>query len=168
MTPTASSARVALYPGSFDPLTNGHVDVVRRASRLFDRLVVAILVNGQKTPLLATAERLELARTEFRDFANVEVDAFEGLLVDYAVRRGATCIVRGLRGVGDFDYELQMAQMNRKLNDAVETIFLMPAAEFAYVSSRLVKEVAGLGGRVTGLVPPHVEERLRARFKSRS
>jgi pantetheine-phosphate adenylyltransferase len=154
------AARIAIYPGSFDPLTNGHLDIIRRGSRLFDRIVVAILRNIEKQPLFSVEERLEIARAVFSDLPNVEVDAFEGLLVDYARRRGANAIVRGLRAISDFEYEMQMALMNRRLHDDVETVFMMPAESYSYVSSRLVKEVFALGGNVTGLVPPLVEARL--------
>jgi pantetheine-phosphate adenylyltransferase len=151
---------VAIYPGSFDPLTNGHVDIIQRGSRLFDRIVVAVLVNLEKAPLFTVAERVSIARDVFHGWPNVEVDTFDGLLVDYARRRKASVIVRGLRAVSDFEYEMQMALMNRRLNDAVETVFMMPAEPYTYVSSRLVKEVVALGGSVHGLVPDLVERRL--------
>jgi pantetheine-phosphate adenylyltransferase len=152
---------LAVYPGSFDPLTNGHVDIIARGARLFDRIVVAIASNAEKSPLFSTAERIEIARAVFADMKNVEVDAFDGLLVDYVQRRQAQVIVRGLRAVSDFEYEFQMALMNRRLKDTVETIFMMPAEQYSYISSRLIKEVFSLGGRVHGLVPDMVEERLR-------
>jgi pantetheine-phosphate adenylyltransferase len=152
---------VAIYPGSFDPLTNGHVDIIQRGSRLFDRIVVAVLVNLEKAPLFTVAERVSIARDVFHDWPNVEVDTFDGLLVDYARRRKASVIVRGLRAVSDFEYEMQMALMNRRLNDSVETVFMMPAEPYTYVSSRLVKEVVALGGSVSNLVPSIVESRLR-------
>src|SRR5512134_2345104 len=158
---------VALYPGSFDPLTNGHVDIIQRGSRLFDRIVVAVLVNLEKAPLFSVAERVSIARDVFHDWPNVEVDTFDGLLVDYARRRKASVIVRGLRAVSDFEYEMQMALMNRRLNDAVETVFMMPAEPYTYVSSRLVKEVVALGGTVHGLVPELVEQRLREKKLAR-
>ena len=158
---------VAIYPGSFDPLTNGHVDIIQRGSRLFDRIVVAVLVNLEKAPLFTEAERVSIARAVFHDWANVEVDTFDGLLVDYARRRQASVIVRGLRAVSDFEYELQMALMNRRLNDGVETVFMMPAEPYTYVSSRLVKEVVALGGSVHGLVPDLVERRLREKKLAR-
>lgn len=157
--------RLAVYPGSFDPLTNGHVDIILRGARLFDRIVIAILVNLDKAPLFPLDERVALAREVFRDQPNVEVDTFEGLLVDYARRRQASAIVRGLRAVSDFEYELQMALMNRRLNPDVETVFMMPAEPYTYVSSRLVKEVVALGGSVRGLVPPVIEARLRDKQK---
>jgi pantetheine-phosphate adenylyltransferase len=158
---------VAIYPGSFDPLTNGHVDIIKRGSRLFDRIVVAVLVNLEKAPLFTVAERVSIARDVFHDWPNVEVDTFDGLLVDYARRREASVIVRGLRAVSDFEYELQMALMNRRLNDDVETVFMMPAEPYTYVSSRLVKEVVALGGSVHGLVPDLVERRLREKKLAR-
>ena len=152
---------VAVYPGSFDPLTNGHVDIILRGARLFDRIIVAILVNAEKHPLFSIDERIEIARAVFTDHANVEVDTFDGLLVDYIERRNAQVIVRGLRAVSDFEFEFQMALMNRRLNPQFETVFMMPAEQYTYISSRLIKEVFSLGGRVDGLVPELVEERLR-------
>jgi pantetheine-phosphate adenylyltransferase len=152
---------LAIYPGSFDPLTNGHVDIIQRGSRLFDRIVVAILLNVEKAPLFTVAERVDIAREVFAGYPNVEVDTFDGLLVEYARRRGAGVIVRGLRAISDFEFELQMALMNRHLNPDVETVFMMPAETYTYVSSRLVKEVVALGGSVTNLVPRLVEDRLR-------
>lgn len=152
---------IAIYPGSFDPLTNGHVDIIERGARLFDRIIVGVLINLEKSPLFTVPERVNIARTVFRDYANVEVDTFDGLLVDYARRKHATVIVRGLRAISDFEYEMQMALMNRRLNADVETVFMMPAEPYTYVSSRLVKEVVALGGTVTGLVPRVVEDRLR-------
>jgi pantetheine-phosphate adenylyltransferase len=160
-----SPARIAVYPGSFDPLTNGHVDIIRRGSRLFDRIIVSILTNAAKQPLFSVEERVEILREAFAGDANVEVDTFDGLLADYARRKQASVIVRGLRGVSDFEYELQMALMNRRLNDVVETVFMMPSERYTFVSSKLVKEVASLGGSVSGLVPDHVERRLRAARK---
>jgi pantetheine-phosphate adenylyltransferase len=152
--------RIALYPGSFDPLTNGHVDIIQRGARLFDRIIVAILVNSEKTPLFSAAERVEIAREVFAGEPNVEIDTFGGLLVDYAQRREASVIVRGLRAVSDFEYEMQMALMNRHLSPDLETVFMMPGEAYTYLSSRLVKEVFALGGSVAGLVPPAVERRL--------
>jgi pantetheine-phosphate adenylyltransferase len=151
---------IALYPGSFDPLTMGHVDIIQRGSRLFDRIIVAVLINADKSPLFTVTERVEIVREVFRDRANVEVESFDGLLVEYARRKQASMIVRGLRAVSDFEYEMQMALMNRSLNPDVETIFMMPAERYTYVSSRLVKEVVSLGGSVKGIVPEIVERRL--------
>jgi pantetheine-phosphate adenylyltransferase len=158
---------LAVYPGSFDPLTNGHVDIITRGAHLFDRIVVAILVNIEKAPLFSADERVEIARAVFQSLPNVEVDTFDGLLVDYVQRRRAQVIVRGLRAVSDFEYEFQMALMNRRLNQGIETVFMMPAEQYTYISSRLIKEVFTLGGRVHGLVPDMVEERLRRKLAAR-
>jgi pantetheine-phosphate adenylyltransferase len=155
---------LAVYPGSFDPLTNGHVDIISRGARLFDRIIVAILVNAEKAPLFTMEERVEIARAVFRDHPNVEVDTFDGLLVDYVAKRGAQVIVRGLRAVSDFEFEFQMALMNQRLNGTIETVFMMPAEQYTYISSRLIKEVFALGGRVHGLVPDMVEARLRGKL----
>ena len=159
---------LAIYPGSFDPLTNGHVDIISRGARLFDRIIVAILVNAEKSPLFSMAERVEIAQAVFKELPNVEVDTFEGLLVDYVERRNAQVIVRGLRAVSDFEFEFQMALMNQRLNGKIETIFMMPAEQYTYTSSRLIKEVFRLGGRVHGLVPDMVEERLRRKLAARA
>jgi pantetheine-phosphate adenylyltransferase len=152
---------LAVFPGSFDPLTNGHVDIITRGARLFDRIIVAILVNAEKSPLFTAQERVEIVREVFHPQPNVEVDTFDGLLVDYVERRQAQVIVRGLRAISDFEYEFQMALMNRRLNGRIETVFMMPAEQYTYISSRLIKEVFSLGGRVHGLVPELVEQRLR-------
>ena len=154
---------LAVYPGSFDPLTNGHVDIISRGARLFDRIIVAVLINAEKSPLFSIDERVDIARAVFQDRPNVEVDTFDGLLVDYVARRKAQVIVRGLRAVSDFEFEFQMALMNRRLDAAIETIFMMPAEQYTYISSRLIKEVFSLGGRVHGLVPELVEARLRTK-----
>ena len=158
---------LAVYPGSFDPITMGHVDIIQRGSRIFDRIMVAVLINADKSPLFTVGERVEIAREVFRDRTNVEVETFDGLLVDYARRRDAKVIVRGLRAVSDFEYEMQMALMNRRLNPDVETVFMMPAEPYTYVSSRLVKEVVALGGSVKGIVPDIVERRLREKHLAR-
>ncbi len=154
------STRLAICPGSFDPLTLGHVDIVRRAARQFDRVVVAVLTNSEKTARFTVADRLGFIRATFAEDPRVEADAFSGLLVHYARRRGAAAIVRGIRAVSDFEYEFQMALMNRRLAPEVETVFLTPAEEFSYVSSKLVKEIAALSGDVADLVPPPVAARL--------
>lgn len=153
--------RLAVYPGTFDPPTNGHVDIILRGSKLFDRIIVAVLVNPEKAPLFSAEERVETARAVFCNHPNVEVDTFDGLLVEYARRKGASVIVRGLRAISDFEYELQMALMNRRLYPDVETVFMMPGEAYTYLSSRLVKEVFALGGSISGLVPEIVEARLR-------
>jgi len=157
---------LAVYPGSFDPLTNGHVDIIYRGARLFDRIIVAILVNAEKDPLFSMDERVDIARAVFRDQRNVEVDTFDGLLVDYVARRGAQVIVRGLRAVSDFEFEFQMALMNQRLNAKIDTVFMMPAEQYTYISSRLIKEVFALGGRVHALVPDMVEARLRQKVSA--
>jgi pantetheine-phosphate adenylyltransferase len=156
--------RTAVYPGSFDPLTNGHLDIIRRGTRLFDRLLVAVLENEGKSPLFSVSERMELIATCTRELPTVEVHSFSGLLVDFMQRVNANVVVRGIRAVSDYEYELQMALMNRDLNASVETIFMLPAVEYTYVSSRLVKEVFRLGGDVARLVPPPVLESLKARL----
>jgi pantetheine-phosphate adenylyltransferase len=165
---STSRERVAVYPGSFDPLTNGHVDIILRGARLFDRIIVAILRNAEKNPLFSPDERAAMAIEVFREYPNVEIDSFDGLLVDYAGLRKASAIVRGLRAVSDFEFELQMALMNRRLAPDIETVFMMPAEQYTYVSSRLIKEVFALGGPITGLVPEVVEERLRERNRGRA
>jgi pantetheine-phosphate adenylyltransferase len=159
---------LAVYPGSFDPLTNGHVDIITRGARLFDRIIVAILVNAEKSPLFSMDERVDISRAVFAGYANVEIDTFGGLLVDYVERRKAQVIVRGLRAVSDFEYEFQMALMNQRLNSRIDTIFMMPAEQYTYTSSRLIKEVFALGGRVSGLVPDLVERRLREKGAART
>jgi len=156
--------RVALYPGSFDPLTNGHLDVLFRARRLADRVIIAILENDEKKPLFSIEERLEMIREIVGEDGGVSVRSFSGLLVDFAAQTGATLLVRGLRAISDYEYELQMALMNRRLAPSIETVFLMAKEEYSYVSSRLVKEVARLGADVSGLVPEPVRHRLEARL----
>lgn len=156
--------RVAIYPGSFDPLTNGHLDVLFRARRLADRVIVAILENDSKKPLFSVEERIEMIREIVGSDAGVSVRSFSGLLVDFAAGEGATLLVRGLRAISDYEYELQMALMNRRLAPAIETVFLMAKEEYSYVSSRLVKEVARLGADVSGLVPEPIRHRLEERL----
>ena len=159
---------LAVYPGSFDPLTNGHVDIISRGARLFDRIIVAILVNAEKAPLFSMEERIEITKAVFRGHPNVEVDTFDGLLVDYVERRHAQVIVRGLRAVSDFEFEFQMALMNQRLSAKIQTVFMMPAEQYTYISSRLIKEVFSLGGRVHGLVPELVEARLREKLAAKA
>ena len=155
---------IAIYPGSFDPITNGHLDLIDRGSRLVDRLIVAILRNEAKQPLFSVEERIEMLKEVVTAYPNVEVDSFHGLLVDYARERNATVLLRGIRAISDYVEELQMALMNRRLNPEVETIFMMSGEAYSFISSRLVKEVIGLGGNISGLVPPPVEVRLRQRI----
>jgi pantetheine-phosphate adenylyltransferase len=155
---------VAIYPGSFDPITNGHLDLIERGSKLFDRLIVAVLQNRSKHPLFDAEERKEMLRQVTREFANVEVDSFDGLLVDYAKTRQANAILRGIRAISDYEHELQMALMNRRLRPETETIFLMAGEAYSFLSSRMVKEVISLNGNVSGLVPEIVEKRLREKL----
>jgi pantetheine-phosphate adenylyltransferase len=155
----------AIYPGSFDPMTFGHIDIIERSARLFDNVIVAILINAQKAPLFSVDERIDIMREILKPrFQHVEVAVFHGLLVDYAKERNAQVIVRGIRAVTDYEYEFQMALMNRRLDPSIETVFMMPAEQYSYLSSRLVKEIAELGGSVAGLVPEIVEQRLKQRF----
>lgn len=162
----STAQHIAVFPGSFDPLTSGHVDIIERGRYIFDKVIVSVLVNRDKTPLFTTDERVAMIREVFKGQAEVEVDTFDGLLVDYARRKGAHAIIRGLRAVSDFEYEFQMALMNRRLSHNLETVFLMPAEQFTYTSSRLIKEVFMLGGEVSGLVPAVVEEQLRQKQAS--
>lgn len=154
----------AVYPGTFDPVTNGHLDIIRRGSRLFSRVIVSILRNPEKSPLFSVSERASLISDAVAGLPNVRVDSFDGLLVDYARTQGARVIVRGLRAVSDFELELQMAMMNRRLDEEVETVFMMPNESFSYVSSRLVREVVMLGGSVAGIVPAPVAQALAVKF----
>jgi pantetheine-phosphate adenylyltransferase len=156
----------ASYPGSFDPLTNGHLDLIARGSKIFDELIVAILRNAEKDPLFSIEERNQMIRGETAKFENVRVETFDGLLVDFAAQQGAQAVLRGIRAISDYEYELQMAMMNRKLDARVETVFMMPAEAYSYLSSRLVKEIFRLGGSVKGLVPVSVEDRLTKKFTS--
>ena len=158
--------RTAIYPGSFDPLTLGHLDLIERGSRLFDHLTVGVLTNPDKDALFTVAERVEMLEAVTRGIAKVSVETFRGLLVSYAAQKNATAVLRGIRAFSDFEYELQMALMNRKLEPQVETVFLMPAESYLYVSSRLVKEIAEYGGSVKDLVPPLVDEKLRQKISS--
>ena len=157
--------RTAIYPGSFDPLTNGHLDVVQRAAKLFDRVIVAVAKNEDKHPLFTLDERLALVKHAVRHMPEVESDIFDGLLVDYALRRNAQAIVRGLRAVSDFEFEFQLALMNRKLNENIETIFMMPKDTYTFLSSRIVKEIARLSGDVSAFVPAHIGAALEKKLK---
>jgi pantetheine-phosphate adenylyltransferase len=157
--------RTAIYPGSFDPLTNGHLDVLQRAAKLFDRVVVAIAKNESKHPLFSLNERSALVKPAIAHLKNVEVEIFGGLLVEYAASQKACAIIRGLRAVSDFEFEFQMALMNRKLDEKIETIFMMPKDTYTFISSRIVKEIARLGGDVSSFVPPHVGAALKQKFK---
>lgn len=158
---------VAIYPGSFDPITNGHLDLIARGSRLVGRLIVAVLRNADKAPLFSVAERMDMLQEVVGPYPNVEVGSFDGLLVDYAAAQGANMILRGIRAISDYEYELQMALMNRRLRPEIETVFLMAGEANSFISSRLVKQVVSLGGNVSGLVPPAVEARLKGRFALR-
>ena len=156
-------AAVAIYPGSFDPVTNGHLDLIERGAKIFGRLIVGVLRNLDKDPLFSVNERIAMLHEVTQEWPNVEVDVFDGLLMDYARQKKAQVILRGIRAVSDYEYELQMALMNRKLEPTIETVFMMPAEAYSYLSSRLVREIARLGGSVRDLVPPLVEERLRTK-----
>jgi pantetheine-phosphate adenylyltransferase len=159
------SQLIAIYPGSFDPVTYGHLDLIERGAQIFDRLIVAVLKNLDKEPLFAVTERMEMLGEVTRAWPNVEIDVFHGLLVEYARQKEAQVLLRGIRAVADYEYELQMALMNRKLEPRIETVFMMPAETYSYLSSRLVREIARLGGPVKDLVPPVVEDRLRAKVR---
>jgi pantetheine-phosphate adenylyltransferase len=154
---------IAIYPGSFDPVTNGHLDLIERGEKMFDLLIVAVLRNAEKEPLFSVAERVEMLREVTKQWTGVEIDVFDGLLVDYARKRGAGVILRGIRAVSDYEYELQMALMNRKLEPRLETVFMLPGLSYSYLSSKLVREIAKLGASLKGLVPEVVEQRLRAK-----
>ena len=162
--PVESNEVIAIYPGSFDPITNGHLDLIQRGSRMFDRLIVSILRNDAKQALFSVAERMEMLRDVVAVYPNVTVDSFEGLLVEHAAARSASVLLRGIRAISDYEYELQMALMNRRLAPSLETVFMMANESYSFISSRLVKEVFGLGGNISGLVPPTVEELLRRRM----
>ena len=154
---------LAIYPGTFDPVTNGHLDLIERGAKIFERLIVAVLQNREKEPLFKVSERVEMLREATETWANVEVDVFDGLLMDYARQKKARVILRGIRAISDYEYELQMALMNRKLAPEIETVFMLPGEKYSYLSSRLVREISQLGGPVKDLVPTAVEERLRAK-----
>src|SRR5215475_6616552 len=154
---------IAIYPGSFDPVTNGHLDLIERGEKMFDVLIVAVLRNAEKQPLFSVQERVEMLREVTKEWSSVEVDVFDGLLVDYARKRSAGVILRGIRAVSDYEYELQMALMNRKLEPRLETVFMLPGLSYSFLSSKLVREIAQLGAPLNGLVPPIVEQRLKAK-----
>ncbi|MEY2466191.1 MAG: pantetheine-phosphate adenylyltransferase [Verrucomicrobiota bacterium] len=160
--------RTAIYPGSFDPLTNGHLDVIERAVKLFDRVVVAVAKNESKHPLFTLEERVELVRRSIQHLPNVEADSFDCLLVNYVEQRSAQAIVRGLRAISDFEFEFQLALMNRKLNERVETIFMMPKDTYTFLSSRIIKEIARLNGDISAFVPAHVQKALVVKWKEAS
>jgi pantetheine-phosphate adenylyltransferase len=162
---TLGLMRTVIYPGSFDPLTNGHLDLVHRATKLFDRVIVAVARNENKRPLFTLEERLQMVTRAVRSLPQVEADAFDGLLIEYVERRSAQAVIRGLRAVSDFEFEFQLALMNRKLNERIETIFMMPKETYTFLSSRLVKEIASLGGEVSAFVPAHVRTALAAKLK---
>jgi pantetheine-phosphate adenylyltransferase len=163
-----TTSTIAIYPGSFDPVTKGHLDLIARGAQIFDQLIVAVAQNSEKDPLFGAKERVEMLEAVTFEYKNVEVDLFEGLLVNYARSRNARIILRGIRAVSDYEYELQMAMMNRKIEEQLETVFMIPAMAYSYLSSRLVKELARLGGPVKDLVPPIVEERLKAKLGSKA
>jgi pantetheine-phosphate adenylyltransferase len=157
-------AKRAVYPGMFDPVHNGHVDVIQRSLQIFDELIVAVVANPSKQPLFSVKERLEMIDEATSELSNFRIVAFDGLLIDLVARERADCIVRGIRAISDFEYEFQMALMNRKLRSTVETVFLMPHEKYTYISSRLIKEVASFGTSVAGMVPPIVEKRLTEKY----
>jgi len=156
--------RTVIYPGSFDPLTNGHLDVIQRASKLFDKVIVAVAHNERKKPLFSLQERVHLVSEAIKHIPHAEADSFEGLLVDFVEKRGGQAIIRGLRAVSDFEFEFQLALMNRKLNERIETIFMMPKDTYTFLSSSIVKEIAALGGDVSSFVPAHVQAALKAKI----
>ena len=157
--------RTVIYPGSFDPITNGHLDVAQRATKLFDRVIVAVARNESKHPLFTLEERVAMVSQAVRDLPRVEADSFDGLLIEYVARQSAQAVIRGLRAVSDFEFEFQLALMNRKLNEKIETIFMMPKDTYTFLSSRIVKEIASLGGDVSAFVPAHVRAALVEKFR---
>ncbi|MDO4711655.1 MAG: pantetheine-phosphate adenylyltransferase [Peptostreptococcaceae bacterium] len=161
------SKNKAVYPGSFDPLTNGHMDIIRRAAKLYEEVTVAVLVNTTKSGLFSLEERVELIENEIKDLPNVKVDSFVGLLVDYCGSNAIDVIIRGLRAISDYEYEMQIAQMNRTLDPKIETVFLMTNTKYSFLSSSIVKEVARFGGDINDIVPPLVQEKLRSKYKNR-
>jgi pantetheine-phosphate adenylyltransferase len=164
--PHDSAPRIAVYPGTFDPITNGHVDIIKRSLRMFDQVIVAVAVNASKTPLFSPEERVELAEQCFAANNSITVDTTGGLIVDYAVQKKACAIVRGLRAVSDFDYEFQLALMNRKLERKVQTVFLMTGFRWIYISSSIIKDAARHGGDISGMVPAHVLAALKRKFNT--
>ena len=157
--------KIAVYPGTFDPVTNGHIDIIKRSLKIFDHVIIAAALNPKKAPIFKVSERIEMIKEATQDLSRIEVEPFEGLLVDYVKKKKATAIIRGLRAVSDFEYELQMALMNRKLDQEIETVFLMPSEEYSYLTSTLIKEVATYGGETKGLVPPCVAKMLKNKFR---
>lgn len=157
--------KIAVYPGTFDPVTNGHLDIIERALKLFDKVIVTVAVNSSKNPLFSTEERVRLLREATHAYPNVEIDSFEGLLVEYVKKRGAIVVIRGLRAMTDFEYELQMALLNRRMYDQLETVFLMPKEQYTYLSSNFVREIAALGGDVEQFVPPSSRKALEEKFR---
>ncbi|MEA2076950.1 MAG: pantetheine-phosphate adenylyltransferase [Candidatus Marinimicrobia bacterium] len=160
-------SQIAIYPGTFDPITNGHLDIIKRASRIFDTVIVAVADNTGKTPLFSMKEREEMIRNVVKDIPQIKVDTFRGLIVDYCHERGAIALIRGLRAVSDFEYEFQMALLNRKIGKNVESVFLMPKEEYTYLSSSMIKEIAEFGGDVTSFVPDHVRIELKNKFDTK-
>jgi pantetheine-phosphate adenylyltransferase len=156
--------RIAVYPGTFDPVTNGHVDLVERSLRIFSKVIVAVAENPKKEPIFSLGERIAMLKAATGNLQNVVIDGFDGLLVDYVEQKGAAAIIRGLRAVSDFEYEMQMALMNRRLDSTIETVFLMPNVEYSFITSTIVKEAASYGGDISGLVPPIVVKHLKAKF----
>ena len=159
--------QIAIYPGTFDPITNGHLDIIKRAARIFDSVIVAVATNTSKTPLFSTKEREELIREAVKNISGVEVESFSGLIVNYCHQRGASALIRGLRAVSDFEYEFQMALLNRKIGKDVESVFLMPKEKYTYLSSSMIKEIAEFGGDVTSFVPDHVRTELIKKFDTK-
>jgi pantetheine-phosphate adenylyltransferase len=162
VTPSSNAPVIAVYPGSFDPLTNGHLDILSRGAKVADRVILAVLNNSHKQPLFTVAERVEMIREATTHLTRIEVDSFEGLLIDYVARRGANTVLRGIRAISDYESELQMALLNRRMRPEMETVFLMASEEYSFVSSRMIKEIFSLGGDVSSFVPPVIAERLRA------
>lgn len=157
--------KIAVYPGTFDPITNGHIDLIERTLRIFDEVIIAIAHNPRKMPLFNIKERIEMITSSTKGLRNIKIETFDGLLVDYAKKKKAQAIIRGLRAVSDFEYEFQMALMNRKLDNKIETVFLMPSEEYSYLTSSIVKEIAAFKGSVNGLVPKIVDKKLKEKFK---